>query len=271
MVGIIHCHQDRAAKGEKMKNTVIAAIGGIIVGALAGTFVLSPFFHTSPLNDLENVAGTSQDGRGFTGMQVQGMTPKASKALGQSQIQGVLVRDVGLGSPADKAGINRGDLIVQFNGQAIDTFNQLIASVGKVKAGDKAAIVVRRGNQEKTLTLRAGGWPASLLVNQSTEAQIKEIGISFASISQKVRNGFGLRWGTTGVVVTKMDEGLNKSVGLKAGEVILQVNQRDVWSPQHVVSEIRKAKAAKRDSVLLLVESSKPGRNGYRFTLLPIK
>jgi len=56
-----------------------------------------------------------------------------------------LVRDVGLGALADRAGIHRGDLIVQFNGQSIGTFNQLIASVGKVKAGEKATIKVRRG------------------------------------------------------------------------------------------------------------------------------
>jgi len=117
--------------------------------------------------------------------------------------------------------------------------------------------------------LQAGGWPASLLINQSTEAQIKEI--AFASISQKGRNGFGLCLGTTGVVVTKMNEGLDKKIGLKPGEVMLQVNQRNVWSPQHIVEEIRKAKSAKRTSVLLLVEGSEPGRNGYRFTLLPIK
>lgn len=254
-----------------MKNTVFAVIGGIVIGAFAGIFLLSPFFNTGVHNNPEGFASAANGGRGFTGMQVQGMTPTASKALGQSQIQGVLVRDVGLGSPADRAGIHRGDLIVQFNGQSIDTFNQLIASVGKIKAGEKVTIKVRRSRQEKKLTLQAGGWPASLLINQSTEAQIKEIGIAFASISQKVRNGFGLRWGTTGIVVTKMNEVLDKKIGLKPGEVILQVNQRNVWSPQHIIEEIRKAKSAKRTSVLLLVEGSEPGRNGYRFTLLPIK
>ncbi len=102
-------------------------------------------------------------------------------------------------------------------------------------------------------------------------AQIKEIGISFASITKKVREGFGLRWGTSGVVITKVDESLDKKIGLKPGEVILQVNQRDVWKPEQVIDEVRKARAEKRGTVLLLVEGSQPGRNGYRFTLLPIR
>jgi len=51
----------------------------------------------------------------------------------------------------------------------------------------------------------------------------------------------------------------------------LQVNQRNVWSPRHVVEEIRKARAAKRETVLLLVEGSAPGRNGFRFMLLPVR
>ena len=155
-----------------MRNTLFAGIGGIIIGVLAGIFVLSPYVGPGSMKGSEGLSSTTTGGRGFTGMQVQGITPAASQALGQTKAQGVLVRDVGLGSPADRAGIRRGDLIVRFAGQDIDTFSQLIASVGKVKAGQKETVNVRRGNQTKALTLQAGGWPASLLIKQAAEAKI---------------------------------------------------------------------------------------------------
>jgi len=254
-----------------MRNTLFAGIGGVVIGALAGLFVLSPFVAPDSKQSADPDSSVVQGGRGFTGMQVQGLTPQAASALGQVKAEGVLVRDVGLGSPADRAGIRRGDLIVRFDGQMIDTFDRLIATVGKLKAGEKANVVIRRNKKKVTLTLQAGSWPASLLIDQAAQAQIKEIGISFASITKKVRDGFGLRWGTSGVVVTKVDETLSNKIGLKPGDVILQVNQRNVWSPRHVVEEIRKARAAKRETVLLLVEGSAPGRNGFRFMLLPVR
>lgn len=254
-----------------MRNALIAGIGGIIIGAVIGIYGLAPILGPSSNQGAQSSSSSAKGGRGFTGMQIQGMTPQASKALGQTKPHGVLVRDVGLGSPADKAGIRRGDLIVKFDGEDIDTFNTLIARAGKLQAGDKASVVVRRDGNEKALTLYAGAWPESLKIKQASEAQFKSLGISFASITKKVREGFGLRWGTTGVVVTKIDKELDKNIGLKPGEVILQVNQKDVWDPQQVIDEVRKARAANRQSVLLLVEGAEPGRNGFRFTLLPIR
>ena len=139
-----------------MRNALLAGLGGVIIGALVGVYDLAPMLGTGKDQGTEGPAGTVMGGRGFTGMQIQGLTAPASRALGQTQAHGVLVRDVGLGSPADQAGIRRGDLIVKFDGQAIDTFQRLIASAGKLKAGDKASVVVRRAGQDKTLTLLAG-------------------------------------------------------------------------------------------------------------------
>ncbi len=95
-----------------MRNTLFAGIGGSIIGALVGLYVLSPIMGTTSKQSSEAPSSIQKGGRGFTGMQVQGLTANAAKALKQSKAQGVLVRDVGLGSPADRAGIRRGDLIV---------------------------------------------------------------------------------------------------------------------------------------------------------------
>jgi len=70
---------------------------------------------------------------GFSGMHVQGMKPAIATALQLKTAEGVLVRDVALGGPADKAGVLRGDLIIRFNGVKIDTFKRLVGVVTKTK------------------------------------------------------------------------------------------------------------------------------------------
>ncbi len=72
---------------------------------------------------------------GFSGMHVQGMSLNIAKALGRKTADGVLVRDVALGGPADQAGIKRGDLIVEYAGQKIDTFKRLVKVAGSTRPG----------------------------------------------------------------------------------------------------------------------------------------
>ncbi|MEX2451455.1 MAG: PDZ domain-containing protein [Rhodospirillales bacterium] len=253
-----------------MRNAIFAGIGGIVVGVLAGVFLLAPLFGTTAPQEHAPSSG-AQGGPGFTGMQVQGLTGEAAHALGQEKAHGVLVRDVELGSPANRAGILRGDLIIDFDGQRIDSFDRLLAAVGKIKAGEVATVTVRRADRTETLSLRAGSWPPARRIDKAALVHIPGLGLSFMAITQKVRDGFGLRWGAVGVVVTKVEEVKNLKHGIKVGEVIVQVNQRPVWQPQQVVEEIGKAKAAKRKSVLLLIEGADRDRNGYRFSILSLE
>ena len=89
---------------------------------------------------------------------------------------------------------------------------------------------------------------------------------TLASLTKKLRKGFGLRWGSIGVVVTLVDPD-RTDIGLRRGDLIVQVNPTDVWLPQHLVAEYKAAKKAGRKELLLLVERV----NGYRFMLLPVR
>ena len=74
---------------------------------------------------------------GFTGMQVQGMSVKIANALGRKSLNGVLVRDVALGGPSDRAGFRRGDLILEYGGKKIENFDSLVKATGTTKPGQK--------------------------------------------------------------------------------------------------------------------------------------
>jgi serine protease Do len=212
--------------------------------------------------------------RAFLGMQIQGMQAEVAEALGRKDTHGVLVRDVGLGTPANKAGLKRGDLIVEFAGKTLDSFDRLIAIAGSLEAGQSADLVVIRQGRKTKLLLKTEKWPSAWNVPKDDFKIVPNLGITLSAISPKVRERFGLRWGSTGIVVTLVDEEKVKSlvrlVDLRRGEVILQVNQKPVWLPDQVMAAYAKAQTEGRKSILLLVEGSEGGRNGFRFSLLPV-
>lgn len=208
---------------------------------------------------------------GFTGMQVQGITESIAATLGLDKAKGVLVRDVDLGSPADKAGLRRGDLIIKFAGQEIDTFNRLISAVGGVKPGEAAAVSVLRNGSTLEMKLLTIKRPQSRRIAKGAFATIPEAGLTLAALTEKVRKGFGLRWSSTGVVITLIDKEKTKGTDLQRGEVITQVNQQDVWDPRQVVAKFQEAKSKGQKSMLLLVEGKEGERNGFRFSVLPVE
>ena len=203
----------------------------------------------------------------FVGMKIQGMSPAIARAMGLDEARGVLVRDVALGGPSDRAGFRRGDLIVRFAGKDIDSVASLVAVVGGLQGGDAVPVTVMRRGASSELTLRAGTWPEAWRIAKDTFVAIPTVGLTLASLTQKVRQQFGLRWGSTSVVVTLVDKTKAQAMDLSRGELIVQVNQEDVWKPRQVAAAYERARNGERKSLLLLVE----GVGGFRFSLLPVR
>lgn len=203
---------------------------------------------------------------GFVGLQVQGLDPKAAKALGLRSPNGVLVKDVAVGEPGAKSGIRRGDLITKFNKKTIRQFKDLLAAVGSTKPGQQVPVEVQRRGQTMKLTLKTTGRPAQWNIKKGAFHNYSDIGFTVASLTEKVREQLSIRWGATGLAVTLVDANSKVATGLKPGDVILQANLRDVWSPRQLTRHIEEARKLGRDSLLLLIE----GPAGYRYSLLPL-
>ncbi|MCW9033865.1 MAG: PDZ domain-containing protein [Rhodospirillales bacterium] len=202
----------------------------------------------------------------FVGMQIQGMSKTLADALGLEAVIGVLVRDVALGGPADRAGFERGDLIVEFNNTKIEKFEQLTGAVKELTEGSKVNVKVLRGQKDVSLTLAPGSWPAAWKINKVAFSGIGGTGVTVSTLTNKVRKRFQLRWGATGVVVTLIDKERAPAMDLKRGDIITQVNQEPVWLPKRVEEIISEARKAKKEAVLLLVERM----DGFRFVVFPL-
>jgi len=216
------------------------------------------------------VAGSITSARaepGFSGMQLQGVGDRIAKALGMQKPNGVLIRDVAIGEAAAKAGLKRGDLIVEFAERKIDTFDSLIKAATKTRVGQTVEVEVLRGGKKVEVKMTLGRKPPTWKVANGSVANLPAAGLTLAAITPKIRKRFNLRWGAVGVLVTLIDPEHAQRTVMKRGDVIVQVNQQDVWLPSQVVAAYQDAKAAKRDRVLLLVERL----GAYEFMLLPVR
>ncbi len=202
----------------------------------------------------------------FVGMQVQGMSDEIGLALGLPNAHGVLVRDISLGGPSDRAGFKRGDIIVKFDGNLIDSFPTMLRVVGKTKARDNIDVTLIRDSREMTVRMLTGRWAPSWQIAVNASAAISQSGVTVMALTDDVKKRFNLPWGVNGLVVSKVEPDVSSRTDLQIGEVIVQVNQRQVWEPRQLREEIKRASESKRPKALLLVR----GVNGFRFSLLPI-
>ena len=238
-------------------------------GAVAAAVAVGVFLCGAP----SSAAGETP----FVGMQIQGLSPEAAGALGLGNTAWVLVRDVALGGPAAEAGFRRGDLIVEFAGKPVQSFEQLVSQVAALTPGLSVdATVQRDGGRRVKLSLKAGIRPEAWREAPDKFAVLPDLGLTFAAITPKVRQQFGVRWGSTGVLVTLVDEvkaqTAGRTVDLRRGEIVVAVNQRPVWQPDQVLAAYAEARKAGRKALLLLVEGTEgASRNGFRFSLLPVQ
>jgi serine protease Do len=163
--------------------------------------------------------------RGMIGVQVQNVTPELAKTFGMAEPQGALVAEVNAGTPAAKAGIHRGDIIIEFNGHPIHEMNELPRLVADTAPGSKASLKVLRNGKEKTLSLTI------VELTEEKPAQAKEehgaektpLGLEVQNLDPNLARQFHLR-DNQGVVVVQVGQGSPAAeAGMRPGDMILEV------------------------------------------------
>ncbi len=191
--------------------------------------------------------------RAYLGVSIQNLTPELAKAFGVPQLHGALVGDVAAGSPAQRAGLQKGDVIIGLNGKTITDSNQLRMSVAMMAPGSVASLKLWRSGSEQSMEVKLGTFPsdtqqASL---EPSNPQGALEGVTVENLDPQAIQELGLPANTSGVVVT----GINPSSpaadsGLQQGDVIQQVNHQPVRN----VSEFDRAIHKAGNNPLLLVD-----------------
>lgn len=185
-----------------------------------------------PVNEVKAIYEDLKTGkvkRGWLGVKIQTITEELRKGLGLDKSVGALVSEVFKGSPADKAGIKAGDVIVEFDGEEVPSALQLPRMVGFAKPGTKTKVVVIRGDERITLTVELGemkeadaGTPGKRTIGEET------LGMRASDITPELAQRFGLEMGR-GVVVTSVAPGSPAALaGIRPGDVIMELNRKPV-------------------------------------------
>jgi len=200
--------------------------------------------------------------RGWLGVGIQPVTPEIAAAVGLDKTMGALVSQVEPNSPAAHAKLRKGDVIVAYDGRPIDEVRDLTRRVADTPAGKTADLEVWRDRSTVSLTVEI----AKLAPAQQAAATgddgpvdgagtaITSLGASLAAITPQTREEMGIPESVQGVVITDVDsDGTAAEQGLRPGDIIEQVGQNDVRTPEDVGAIVAAAAAAKQEAVLLLV------------------
>jgi serine protease Do len=193
--------------------------------------------------------------RGWLGVVIQEITPEIAETIGVKE--GILVSQIAPGSPAEKAGLKVGDIIVAIDGEKVREVRELQFRVMKTPPGTEITLTILRGGKEQTIKAKVGEMPEEVSFGQPRE-QAGELGLSLRDLSpEEVR-----RFGVKGVFVDGVAPGsLAQRSGLRRGDIILAVNNEPVESLSQFNENIEKAKSEQRTRVLLLIRRG--GSNLY--------
>jgi serine protease Do len=203
-------------------NTAIVATGQGIGFAIPANMVK---------NIIDQLETKGKVVRGMLGVQVQVVTPEIAKAFGMSEARGALVSEVHSGTPAEKAGIKREDIIIEYNGTPINEMNELPRLVAATPPGTKATVKVLRNGKEITIPLTVTELKEEKLGKEAGEPGGEEnsIGLVVEDLDSRLARRFDLGGEAKGVVVIAVEPGSSASdAGFRQGDIILEVNGKTV-------------------------------------------
>ncbi len=168
--------------------------------------------------------------RGWMGVSVQPVTPELAKAFSLESETGALVADVSKESPAEKAGIRNGDIIVEFNGKPIAEMNELPKTVAGTAVGSKVPVKLYRDGKFMSVQLMVEKLADGSDGDTAGVAGEERLGMVASELTKELAAKLGIKE-SSGVVVTEVKPGgLAETVGIARGDLILEVNNLPIAS-----------------------------------------
>jgi serine protease Do len=197
--------------------------------------------------------------RGWLGVLLQPVSAEVAEGLGLAREGGSLVANVEPDSPAAKAGLRPGDVVLAVNGKPLDSVKALARAVADTRPGSTLTLEVSREQKTRDLTVVIGSPPGDGQVASTGDPAgaggTPRLGLALAPLTPEMRAQYGIYKGREGVVVARVErDSPAAKAGIRPGSLISMVGQQPVSAPEDVVKAVAAAAAEKRPSVLLLVE-----------------
>lgn len=203
---------------------------------------------------MKDILETGKVVRGWLGVSIADVTPEFAKMYNLKTDRGVLIREVVNDGPADKAGVEAGDIVVEVSGRKVHNTTELSSLIGASEPGTTAKLKILRDGNDKTINVVLEEFPEDeALLAQSRRSSIESLGIEVQNITGDMRSQYNLSSDDEGVVISRVQSGsISDRVGLQEGDLIIRVNREYVSSVSEfdtVVSEL-----ASGDPVVLYIK-----------------
>ncbi|MDF2120459.1 Do family serine endopeptidase [Roseiarcaceae bacterium H3SJ34-1] len=222
-----------------------------------------------PASTVKDVVAALRDkgsvARGYIGVQIQPVTQDIADSLGLKDAKGALVAETQPGTPAAKAGLKSGDVIVSVDGETIDGPRELSRKIAAYGPQHKVDVTYIRGGKDQTASVTLEALP-----NTQQRADAGSSRSRNGSGAERLDEKFGLSLapassvagaGNEGVVVAEVDpDGAGAQLGLRTGDVILEAAGKTVTKPSDVSNALADAKKNGRKAVLLRIKSGENTR-----------
>lgn len=188
--------------------------------------------------------------RGWLGVYVQKVTPEIASSFGLNEDEGALVSDLAPDSPAEKAGIIRGDVIVEYDGQKVNDVSDLTNMAAVTPPGTEVSVKVIQDGKTKNMKVKLEKFP-------DQEAQVKDevrksLGLTVRQLTPKIVKRFNIDH-DDGVIIADVDQGsVAGDAGLKPGDIILEINKKPINTLANYSAVLEDVKPG--DTALFLVK-----------------
>lgn len=210
--------------------------------------------------------------RGWLGVRIQPVTDEIAESLGMARAEGALIAGIVDGGPADTGVIQPGDVVTTFNGRRVRQMRDLPRIVAESPVGETVDVVIVRDGEEQTVQITLGRLEEGEAVAMAEEAPeagsdtdaapaepsetAALLGLTVASLTEELRAEYGIVQDVSGLVITDVEAGsAAEERGLVAGEVITEIGQEAVSSPDQAVSRVRTLREQGRRNIFLMVAS----------------
>jgi serine protease Do len=194
------------------------------------------------MNVAEQIKTKGKVSRGWLGVQIQDVTRQLAESFGMDRPHGALVAKVVPGGPAEKAGLQVGDIIVEFDDHVIETSGELPPIVGMTPVDEKATLKIIRQGDKEDLIVKIGLLPAQavqLTPSSMPEITVNRLGLGVVDLTEEQREQLQVE--KYGVLVQKVSKGIALDAGIQPGDVILRVQNapvKDVADFNRIVAKL---------------------------------